>query len=211
MINYQMVHLVIVQLTNHSPFKIHVMGCWLCKKNLLIGITKILLAFIYKLLKLTNNGCYVTITVTVTINKYHQLNKVVVLTKGSGGLDWYPYFASYRQRGREIWSTNVDNTSLPVCDEKPNIYQIWALIRQGFKSERVYLVWGVYLVPGGYLVGGGVCSEGCTWPGGSGGVPGPGGGGSWSRGVCSGGSLLWGVYLVRYCPPPVNRMNDRHM
>ena len=70
----QIVHLVIVELTNQSLQK-YVMGCWLWQKSLLIGRTKILFAFIYKHSKWINNGCYVsyvTITVTVTVNKYHQ-------------------------------------------------------------------------------------------------------------------------------------------
>ena len=76
---------------------------------------------------------------------------------------------------------------------------------------------GVYLVPGG-----------CTWSGGRGGVPGPRGGVpgpggcSWSRGGGGGapgpGGCTWsrggvpgpgGGYLVRYSPPPVNRMTNR--
>ena len=90
------------------------------------------------------------------------------------------------------------------------------LVPGGCTWSRGGCTWsrGVYLVPGGvYLVpGGGVPGPrgGCTWsrggvPGPGGGVPGP-GGGTWSRGGCT-----WsrGGYLVRYSPPPVNRMKNR--
>ena len=69
-------------------------------------------------------------------------------------------------------------------------------------SGGVYLVWGVYLVPGG-----------CTW---SRGVPGPRGvylvlgGVPGPRGVPGPGGCTWswGEDLVRYPPPPVNRITD---
>ena len=85
----------------------------------------------------------------------------------------------------------------------------------------------MYLVPGGgvsgpgggvpgpgggvYLVLGGVPGPrgGVPGPGGvylvPGGVPGPGGG----RGGEGGCTWPWGGYLVRYSPPPVNRMTNR--
>ena len=100
---------------------------------------------------------------------------------------------------------------------------------QSLQPGGVYLVLGgVYLVPEGgctwsggvpgpggvYLVGGCTWSRGggwCTWS--RGGVPGPGGGVylvpggcTWSRGGVPGPG---GVYLVRYSPPPVNRMTNR--
>ena len=110
------------------------------------------------------------------------------------------------------------------------------LVPGGVPGPRrgVYLVQGgvpgpgrVYLVPGGvpgprrgvYLVPGG----GCTWSRGVC-VPGPGGCVPGPRGVylVPGGYLVWGVYLVwgectwsregylvRYSPPPVNRMTNR--
>ena len=64
----QMVHLVIVELTNQS-LQNPCNGVLTLTKNL-IGRTKILFAFIYKQSKLTSNGCYVAITMTVTVNKY---------------------------------------------------------------------------------------------------------------------------------------------
>ena len=82
-------------------------------------------------------------------------------------------------------------------------------------AHRPYLpacyAWGVYLVRG---AGGVPGPGGCTWPCGGvylvpmGGVPGPGGctlvwGGYLVRGVYTGRG---GVYLVRYSPPPVNRI-----
>ena len=67
----QIVHLLIVELTNQS-LQNHVMLCWLWQNSLLIGRTKILFAFIYKQSMLTSSWCYVTITVMVTVNKYDQ-------------------------------------------------------------------------------------------------------------------------------------------
>ena len=65
----QMVHFVIVELTNQS-LQNPCNGVLTLTKNLLIGRTKILLAFIYKQSILADNGCYITISVTVTVNKH---------------------------------------------------------------------------------------------------------------------------------------------
>ena len=73
------------------------------------------------------------------------------------------------------------------------------------------LLWGVYLPGPG---GGCLLREGGYLPGSGGGVP------AWSRGVSApgGGVPAWsrrgcllqgGGCLVRYSPPPVNRMTDR--
>ena len=64
----QMVHFVIVELTNQS-LQNPCNGVLTLTKNLLIGRTKILLAFIYKQ-SILANGCYITISVTVTVNKH---------------------------------------------------------------------------------------------------------------------------------------------
>ena len=47
-------------------------GALTLTKNLLIGRIKVLFAFVYKQSMLTSSGCYVTITVMVTVNKYNQ-------------------------------------------------------------------------------------------------------------------------------------------